>query len=100
MSVIGIRAVAAGSLTNALDRAVEPGHPAAVDFARAEPFRKLAAVMGETPAALAHRYALSVPGVATVILGVKNRAELAECVEAEARGPLGAEELKAIAELR
>ncbi|GAA3911842.1 aldo/keto reductase [Actinoplanes auranticolor] len=100
VSVVGIRAVAAGSLTNALDRAVEPDHPAAVDFARAEPFRKLAAVMGETPAALAHRYALSVPGVATVVLGVKNRAELAECVEAEARGPLSADELKAIAELR
>jgi aryl-alcohol dehydrogenase-like predicted oxidoreductase len=98
--VIGIRAVAAGSLTAALDRVVEPDHPAAVDFARAEPFRKLADDLGETPAALAHRYALSVPGVATVVLGVKNRAELAECVAAEARGPLGAEEMSAIAALR
>jgi aryl-alcohol dehydrogenase-like predicted oxidoreductase len=98
--VIGIRAVAAGSLTSALDRDVAPDHPAAADFARAEPFRKLAAELGETPAALAHRYALSVPGVATVILGVKNRAELAECVEAEARGPLGATEMSAIAALR
>jgi aryl-alcohol dehydrogenase-like predicted oxidoreductase len=98
--VIGIRAVAAGSLTGALDREVGPDHPAAVDFARAEPFRKLAAELGETPAALAHRYALSVPGVATVVLGVKNRAELAECVAAEARGRLGAEEMRAIAALR
>ena len=98
--VIGIRAVAAGSLTAALDREVDPGHPAAVDFARAQPFRKLAAELGETPAALAHRYALSVPGVATVVLGVKNRAELAECAEAEARGPLTADELNAVTALR
>lgn len=98
--VIGIRAVAAGSLTAALDREVPPGHRAAVDFAAAQPFRKLAAELAETPAALAHRYALSVPGVATVVLGVKNRAELAECVEAEARGPLTADELNAVTALR
>jgi aryl-alcohol dehydrogenase-like predicted oxidoreductase len=97
--VIGIRAVAAGSLTAALDREVPPGHRAAVDFAAAQPFRKLAAELAETPAALAHRYALSVPGVATVVLGVKNRAELAECVEAEARGPLTADELNAVTAL-
>ena len=54
--------------------------------APAAPFRKLAAELGETPAALAHRYALTAPGVATIILGVKNRAELAECVAAETRG--------------
>ncbi|WP_433292440.1 aldo/keto reductase [Actinoplanes sp. CA-030573] len=94
--VVGIRAVAAGSLTSAVDRPLPDGHPAARDFARAEPFRKLAAELGETPAALAHRYALSVPGVATVVLGVKNRAELAECVAAAERGPLTAAEMTAI----
>jgi aryl-alcohol dehydrogenase-like predicted oxidoreductase len=94
--VIAIRAVAAGSLTGALDRTVPPGHPAAVDFARAASFRKAAAELGETPAALAHRYALTVPGVATVVLGVKNRAELDECVAAEARGPLTADEMRAV----
>ncbi|MFI5891550.1 aldo/keto reductase [Actinoplanes sp. NPDC051513] len=97
--VIGIRAVAAGSLTSSLDRDVPAGHPAAADFARAEPFRKLAAELGESPAALAHRYALTVPGVATVVLGVKNREELAECVAAEARGPLRDEELRAVVAL-
>ncbi|WP_213009754.1 aldo/keto reductase [Paractinoplanes toevensis] len=96
VAVVGIRAVAAGSLTSALDRDVPPDHPAAVDFARAEPFRKVAAELGETPAALAHRYALSVPGVATVVLGVKNREELAECLAAEARGPLTDDELGAV----
>ena len=97
--VIGIRAVAAGSLTSSLDRDVPADHPAAADFARAEPFRKLAAELGESPAALAHRYALTVPGVATVVLGVKNREELAECVAAEARGPLRDEELRAVVAL-
>jgi aryl-alcohol dehydrogenase-like predicted oxidoreductase len=97
VAAIGIRAVAAGSLTTAVDRPVAPGHRTAVDFVRAEPFRKLAAEIGETPAVLAHRYALSVPGVATVVLGVKNRAELQECVAAEARGPLGPREMAAVA---
>ncbi|MBW6438583.1 aldo/keto reductase [Actinoplanes hulinensis] len=94
--VTAIRVVAAGSLTSSLDREVPPTHPAAVDFARAEPYRKLAAELGETPAALAHRYALTVPGVSTVILGVKNRTELTECLAAEARGPLPSEALTAL----
>ena len=37
---------------------------------------------------MAHRYALSLPNIDTVVLGVKNRAELAQCVAAEAAGPL------------
>lgn len=40
--------------------------------------------------------ALSVSGVATVVLGVKNRLELDECVAAEARGPLSAAERSAV----
>jgi aryl-alcohol dehydrogenase-like predicted oxidoreductase len=100
VAVIGIRVVAAGSLTAGLDRQTPADHPAGLDFARAEPFRKLAAELGESPAALAHRYALTVPGVATVVLGVKNRAELAECVTAEARGPLTPEQLRAVSALR
>ncbi|MEU4163732.1 aldo/keto reductase [Actinoplanes sp. NPDC026670] len=99
ITVTAIRAVAAGSLADALDRSVPADHPAAVDFARAAPFRALAASFGESAASLAHRYALSVPGVTTVILGVKNRTELAECLAAEARGPLTADELKAISAL-
>ncbi|MFC7624122.1 aldo/keto reductase [Microlunatus sp. GCM10028923] len=98
--VIGIRAVAAGSLTDSVDRQVAEDSAVAVDYARAEGFRRLAADLGESAASLAHRYALSVPGVATVVLGVKNRDELAECVAAEERGPLGAEELEQLAKLR
>jgi len=43
-----------------------------------------------TPAVLAHRYALSLP-VDTVVLGVKNRTELAEAVAAAEAGPLPAD---------
>ncbi len=100
MAEAAIRAVAAGSLTAAVDRPLETEHPTARDFARAEPFRALAAELGQPAAVLAHRYALSVPGVATVVLGVKNRAELAECVAAAERGPLSAEELAAVDALR
>ncbi|MEV0900339.1 aldo/keto reductase [Actinoplanes sp. NPDC049802] len=99
VAVSAIRVVAAGSLTSTLDREVPSTHPAAVDFARAEPYRKLAAELGETPAALAHRYALTVPGVSTVVLGVKNRTELAECLAAEARGPLTPDEMAAVTAL-
>ena len=91
VAVMGIRAVQAGALTDAIDRELPDGHGDAADFDRAAPFRALARDLGESPAALAHRYALSMPGVSTVVLGVKNRAELRECVDAEARGPLDAE---------
>ena len=94
--IIGIRAVAAGSLTDALDRPVEPGHPAARDFEAAAGFRRLAAERGESAAFLAHRYALSMPELVTAVLGVKNRAELEECLAAEAAGPLTGEEMRAI----
>ena len=60
------------------------------DYARAAGFRRLAAELGVSPALLAHRYALSLP-VDTVVLGVKNRAELAECVAAAEAGPLPAD---------
>ena len=91
VGVMGIRAVQAGALTDAIDRALPEGHGDALDFDRAAPFRDLAREVGESPAALAHRYALSMQGVSTVVLGVKNREELRECVDAEARGPLDAE---------
>ena len=35
-------------------------------------------------------------GVATVVLGVKNREELRECVAAEAAGPLSADEFERV----
>ena len=88
---MGIRAAQAGALTSAIDRTMKYSHPEAQDYARAAPWRALCAKMGIDPALLAHRYALDMTGVDTVILGVKNRSELAQCLEAEAAGPLPAD---------
>ena len=88
VAVMGIRAVQAGALTDALDRTLPDGHPDLADFDRAEPFRAIAADVGQSPAYLAHRYALSMDGVSTVVLGVKNREELRECIGAEEAGPM------------
>ena len=88
VGVLGIRAVQAGALTARIDRELSPNNPDSQDYVRAAPFRALCKEIGEDPAVIAHRYALSVPGVATVILGVKNRDELKQCVDAEAAGPL------------
>src|SRR5271167_1125983 len=90
VGVMGIRAVQAGALTSALDRPLPADHPEMRDYARAAGFRRLAAELGMTPALLAHRYALSLP-VDTVVLGVKNRRELAECLAAAEAGPLPAD---------
>jgi aryl-alcohol dehydrogenase-like predicted oxidoreductase len=90
VGVMGIRAVQAGALTSAIDRTLPPEHPEMRDYGRAAGFRRLAAEIGMSPAVLAHRYALSL-GVDTVVLGVKNRAELEECVAAAAAGPLPVE---------
>ncbi len=89
--VMGIRAVQAGALTDRFDRDLPEGHADRADYDRAAPFRALARALGESPASLAHRYALSMEGVATVVLGVKNRAELRECLEAEREGALDGE---------
>jgi len=88
VSVLGIRAVQAGALTAAVDRDLSPNNPDRKDFERAAPFRALCKEISQDPAIVAHRYALSLPGIATVILGVKNREELKQCVDAEAAGPL------------
>jgi aryl-alcohol dehydrogenase-like predicted oxidoreductase len=97
---MGIRAVQAGALTREIDHALSENYPDAKDYARAVPFRALCARWGEDPAQVAHQYALSMPNVDTVVLGVKNRAELAQCLAAEAAGPLDARALQEIDGLR
>jgi hypothetical protein len=47
---------------------------------------------------LAYRYALSMDSVDTVVLGVKNRAELADALAGEAAGPLTRDEMIAVAQ--
>src|SRR5690606_27330926 len=96
VGVMGIRAVQAGALTDSVDRDLPPEHPTMVDFRRAAPVRALARELGESTASLAHRYARSMPGVDTVVLGVKYRAELRECVAAASAGKLPPDVLAAI----
>src|SRR5215217_7862916 len=88
---MGIRVVGAGALTDAIDREVPADSPIAADFRRAATLRELARELGDSTAALAHRYALSMPGVDTVVLGVKNATELRECLAAAEKGALPAE---------
>jgi aryl-alcohol dehydrogenase-like predicted oxidoreductase len=88
VGVLGIRAVQAGALTDALDRTLDADHPERQDFERAAPLRELARSLTMPMAVLAHRYALGIEGVDSVVLGVKNRRELAECLAAERDGEL------------
>jgi aryl-alcohol dehydrogenase-like predicted oxidoreductase len=87
VGVLGIRAVQAGALTHAIDRPLLHDHPEALDYARAAGFRRICAELGANPAVIAHRYALSLD-IDTLVLGVKNRHELAECVAGAEQGPL------------
>ncbi len=89
VGVLGIRAVQAGALVDTPDRELRGADLA--DFERAAPFRRFARELGTNAAALAHRYALSIEGVSSVVLGVKNREELDECIAAANEGALGAE---------
>ena len=90
VGVMGIRAVQAGALTAAIDRALPGDHAEVRDYARAAPFRRICAELGANPAVIAHRYALALD-IDTLVLGVKNRHELAECVAAAEAGPLPAD---------
>ncbi|MDR3512380.1 MAG: aldo/keto reductase [Caulobacteraceae bacterium] len=91
VGVMGIRAVQAGALTARLDRPLHPKSAELADYARAAPYRALCADLGEDPAVIAHRYALGMNGVDTLVIGVKNRAELAQCLAAERQGALPAD---------
>ena len=87
VGIMGIRAVQAGALTKSMDRELPPDHPEMLDYAKAAGFRKICDEISEDPAIIAHRYALGLD-IDTLVLGVKNRAELAGCVAASEAGPL------------
>ena len=93
--VMGIRAVQAGALTRAIDRPLPADHAEMRDYRRAAPFRQICTELGANPAVIAHRYALSFD-IDTLVLGVKNRQELAECVAAAEAGPLPRELIERI----
>ena len=94
-------AVQAGALTDQIDRDSSSSSSSSKttietrDFERAAPLRAIAAERGVSTAFLAHQYSLSM-GVDSVILGVKNRTELAECVAAANATPLSAGEMQRI----
>lgn len=90
VGVMGIRAVQAGALTEAVDRPLPADHAEMRDYRLAAPFRRICAELGANPAVFAHRYALTLD-IDTLVLGVKNRRELAECVTAAEAGPLAAD---------
>ena len=101
LGVFGIRPFAAGALTASIDRSLPAEHPVVRDFSRAQ--QHLGFLATETPSSLsaaAMRYALSLPGVSTVVTGAKNRTELAEAVAAVAAGPLPAATMDRIATLQ
>jgi aryl-alcohol dehydrogenase-like predicted oxidoreductase len=88
IGVMGIRVVQAGALTDAIDRPLPDDHAEVADYRKAEAFRQYAAEQGISAAVLAHRYALAMAGVDTVVLGVKDRDELDQCVGAALAPPL------------
>ena len=97
IGVFGIRPFAAGSLTDAIDRSLPADHPVATDFVRAQQHLGFLRTSGSLAQA-AMRYALSLPGVSTVVTGAKNRTELAEAIAAAEAGPLPAATMERIAE--
>ena len=100
--ILAIRAVQAGALTSKMDREPHPSgrdKPDFDDYEKADAFRKLAKEWGESPASLAHRYALSIQKVSSVILGVKNKKELQECIQAESKENLNDVQLKELESL-
>ena len=100
--ILAIRAVQAGALTSSMDRKPNPSGLDKADFDdfdKALPFRELSERWGESPASLAHRYALSIEKVSSVILGIKNREELKECVFAEEKGKLNGDQINELKKL-
>jgi aryl-alcohol dehydrogenase-like predicted oxidoreductase len=95
VGVMGIRAVQAGALTAAIDRPLPPDHAEVRDYDLAAPFRAICAGLGANPAVIAHRYALGLD-IDTLVLGVKNRRELEECLEAATAGRLPGDLVKRI----
>lgn len=96
VAVMGIQPIHSGALADGFDREVEPAMAAL--FERAAPFRAIAAELGEPAPVVAQRYALALPHVSTVVIGVKNRRELEDALRAEAAGPLPPELTSRIAE--
>jgi L-galactose dehydrogenase len=90
IGVIGIRSHAAGALADQLDRPVKPDSAVARDHARARALALSAKAPYATLSHAALRFCLDHPGIATVVPGVKNVAELEDAVACLDLAPLPA----------
>jgi len=81
LGVIGIRNLAAGALSNSIDRAVPPDSLVAIDYRRARTLRFLERD-GVPLSRWSARFALQQVAISTVVPGVKNRAELEDQIAA------------------
>jgi L-galactose dehydrogenase/L-glyceraldehyde 3-phosphate reductase len=96
VGVIVIRPLAAGAVAGVTARHPNAGGTGgivgedyAADVARAGALGTLAASLGlEGPVELAFRFALSKPGVSTVLIGFSDEAQLADALRWATRGPL------------
>ena len=65
-----------------------------IDYQNVSEIRELSKELGITTAALAHHYSLSMSDASTIVLGVKNRKELRECIEVEKLGKMQSSMIK------
>lgn len=106
--VLVIRPLAAGALAASEARHPYAGSPGGItgerydeDLARARRLQALAAELGlEGPVELALRFALSKPGVSTVLAGFSDAAQLADALRWAERGPLPAGAVERVLALR
>ena len=99
IGVIGIRNLAAGSLTDSIDRPVADDSLVALDYRRAESLRFLEE-NGTPLSRWSARYPLEQAAISTVVPGVKNAAELSDQIAAIDLPALTTEQLARIDGLR
>ena len=99
IGVIGIRNLAAGSLTDSIDRRVEDDSLVALDYRRAAALRFLEE-NGTPLSRRAARHALEQSTISTVVPGVKNAAELSDQIAAVDLPALSEQQLARIDRLR
>jgi L-galactose dehydrogenase/L-glyceraldehyde 3-phosphate reductase len=105
--VIAIRVYAAGALSATLDRhpvaslpprPLIPGSEYADDVTRASRLQELANSLGmENVLELGLRFALAAPGVSCALVGLSSFAHIETAIRWAERGPLGADQLEAVA---
>ncbi len=93
IGIVGIRAHAAGALTDKLDRKVAPDSDVARDFARSRTLSFLKKGPYTTLSQVALRFCLDNPHIATVVPGIKSVTELEEIAACSGLPPLDAEDL-------